>query len=161
MATTCGVCNSPRQEELEEFAVEAVEGRLSWREVARQLGLSHHNSLKNHMERHWVAPPSAEEQALQEWPTLVAQTIEELSDQLRFAPTEVKPFYLIAIQNLKELDRTKPSQTNLINALKAIHEVTGMKMEQRMMLAYAQEMFGSTPAEVDAGVVREIGPSDV
>ena len=161
MATTCGVCNSPRLEELEELALEAVEGRLSWREVARKLGLAHHQSLKNHMERHWVAPLAPQEQALQEWPALVAQTIQELSDQMRFAPTEVKPFYLIAIQNLKNLDLTKPSQANLINALKAIHEVTGMKMEQRMMLAFAQEMFGSTPAEVEAVIVREIEPADV
>jgi len=159
MQTTCGVCKSDRLEELEDLAVEAVEGRLSWREVARQLGLGHHQSLKNHMERHWTAPLAPTEQALQEWPQLVAQTIQELSDQMRFAPIEVKPFYLIAIQNLKGLDLTKPSQANLINSLKAIHEVTGMKMEQRMMLAFAQEMFESSPAEVEAVVVREIEPA--
>lgn len=160
MATTCGICNSPRLEELESLAVEAVEGRLSWREVARQLELGHHQSLKNHMERHYVAPASPQEQALQEWPALVAQTIEELSGQMRLAPTEVKPFYLVAIQNLKGLDLTKPSQSNLINSLKAIHEVTGMKMEQQMMLAYAREMFGAQPAQVEAVVVRELGAGD-
>lgn len=159
MSTTCGICNSERLEELEALAAEAVEGNISWREAARQLGLSHHNSLKNHMERHWTPPLAPQEQALQDWPELVAQTIQELSDQMRFAPTEVKPFYLIAIQNLKNLDQTKPSQKNLIDALKAVHEVTGMKMEQRMMLAFAQEMFGTSPAVVEATVIKEIEPS--
>lgn len=159
-ASNCGICNSDRTEDIETLALEAMEGRLSWREVARQLGLGHHQPLKNHMERHYVAPASPQEQALQEWPVLVASTIEELSDQLRFAPTEVKPFYLVAIQNLKGLDVTKPSQSNLINALKAIHEVTGMKMEQRMMLAFAAEMFGTPEVEATAVVVREIGTGD-
>lgn len=108
------------------------------------------------MEKHWVAPVSSQEQALQEWPELVAKTIEELTEQMRFAPTEVKPFYLVAIQNLKGLDKTKPSQANLISSLKAIHEVTGMKMEQRLMLDYASAMFGQQAIEAEAVIVREI-----
>lgn len=154
---SCGICNSPQLEEIEQLGQEALSGDRSWRSVQMAVGWYHHTPIKNHMEKHWVAPASPQEQALSEWETLVADTIVELAEQLRFAPTEVKPFYLVAIQNLKSLDLTKPSQNNLITALKAIHEVTGMKMEQQMMLGFARAMFG-TPAidTVEVEVIREL-----
>lgn len=113
------------------------------------------------MQRHYVAPLSPEEEATATVPLLVAQTIEELTQQIHMAPVEVKPFYLIAIQNLRALDRTQPSQQHLINALKAITEVTGMKMEQRMMLQYGQAMFGSAPRPVAALEDPEIIDAEV
>lgn len=152
----CAVCTHELLEEIESLGQEALEGKRSWRSIATQVGYYHHQPIKNHMEKHWVAPASAQEQALSEWSELVASTITELTQQMQYAPTEVKPFYLVAIQNLSGLDTTKPSQTNLIAALKAIHEVTGMKMEQQMMLSFGRAMF-AVPAQVEAVVVRELG----
>ena len=54
----------------------------------------------------------------------------------------MKPLFAVAIRNLRGLGDTKPSQQHLIQALKTIQEMTGMKQEQRMMLQFAEAMFG-------------------
>jgi len=66
----------------------------------------------------------------------------------------VKPLYATAIRNLRGLMETKPSQQHLIAALKGIHEITGMRMEQQMMLAFGQKMFGAPQETVKVEVER-------
>jgi len=65
-----------------------------------------------------------------------------LLEQFSFAPADVKPLILVAIQNLDGLRHTKASQQQLIAALKTVQEMTGMKNEQRMLLGFAKAMFG-------------------
>lgn len=139
----------------------ALNGETSWAEVARKWNLPNIKGIQNHMRKHWVAPPSADEQFDEAFDPLVADSIEELSEQMRFAPPEVKPFYAIAIQNLRGIKDTKPSQQHLINALKAIHEVTGMKMEQRLMLEFARHQFGLGSAEAAAAIEKHADVIDV
>lgn len=148
----CKVCNAENTEEQEAVALLAVNREIPWEEARRRLGLPNYKGLQNHMAKHWVAPPSEVELALSEFDELVGLTIEELTEQWRFAPPEVKPFYAIAIKNLSGLDMTKPSQQNLVNALKAIHEVTGMKQEQRLMLEFARHQFGIGAPEAKAAI---------
>lgn len=170
MNVTCKICLADNTDEIEALCLEAVEGRRSWRSVAAELGWSHHAPLKNHMEKHYTTSPSPTQLASEALDPLIADTIEELIAQWRLAPPEVKPFYAIAIQNLKGLTDTKPSQQNLVAALKAIHEVTGMKMEQRLMFEFAKHAFpgaakkvelpqaprpGALPAVIDAELVEE------
>lgn len=137
----CGICSSERQDELEKWGLSAASGETSWRQAAANAGLSHHQPLKNHMERHFVAPPTATEQALAPVDDLIAESIEELIEQAKAAPPDLKPLYLSAIHNLRGLAQTKPSQQHLQAALKGIHEITGMKMDQQQMLAYGMARF--------------------
>lgn len=136
----CGICALPNLDEVEEAAQDGLSGAASWKGLGERFGVNR-QSLKNHMERHWVAPASATEQAVEGLDAAIAENIEQLLEQMRFAPAEVKPFYAVAIQNLKALADTKPSQQNLINSLKAITEVTGMKQEQHLMLEFARHAF--------------------
>lgn len=138
----CSICNHDERDELEELGRQALEGELSWRGAADVGGLSHHKGLKNHMEKHFALPPTVEEEAMASMTGDLAQMVEELKAQARIAPPEIAPFYAVAIRNLAGLEDTKPSQQHLIQALKAIHEVTGMKMEQRLMLEFAKHQFG-------------------
>lgn len=136
---SCKTCEAENRDEQEEVALEAANGRISWREAARQLGLAHHQSLKNHMERHFAGLLSLDpdEQML----FLIEENIKELQEQLSLAPPEIKPFFFMIIHNLRGLAGTKPSQQNLNAALKAIHEVVGMKTQNRLMMDFAMAAF--------------------
>lgn len=158
-AATCKICLHDERDAIEEVALRATLGEMSWRAVAKEAGLSHHQSLQNHMQKHYVAPVAPQVQALTAPDTndLMADSIQELKEQMRIAPPEVKPLYAVAIKNLAGLNETKPSQQHLIQALKSIHEITGMRMEQRMMLQFAEQMFGEVgaapAAALDSGII--------
>ena len=158
----CSICEDDNQIEMEAVAKRAVDGLISWREAARQCNLTHAQGLKNHMERHFVSERDNLISALDdELGVALAETETELLEKLRFAPAEVKPLYATAIRNLRGLMETKPSQQHLIAALKGIHEITGMRMEQQMLLAFGQKMFGEVerpvePVEVSYRVVEEL-----
>lgn len=139
--SACGICTHDDQEALEELGLEAKNGKRSWSSAAREAGLTHHVSLKNHMLKHWEEPIPESDVVLDELDPAIATAMRELQEAMEYAPVEVKPLYAIAIRNLKGLLQTKPSQSNLITALKAIHEITGMKMEQKLMLGFAARMF--------------------
>lgn len=156
----CSVCNADNRDFLEELGQAALDGATSWRAAAREAGLSHHQGLKNHMEKHFAAPASAEEMVLEAISGDLAEMVEELKAQARLAPPEIAPFYAVAIRNLAGLAETKPSQQHLIQALKAIHEVTGMKMEQRLMLEFAKHQFGLGEPEA-AGALEAGQPRDI
>lgn len=146
----CSTCNFDRLDELEEQGQLALDGKRSWNSLSEEFGLTR-QSIKNHMEKHWTPAPTATDEALAPFDASIAQTIEELMGQMAIAPPELKPMYAVAIQNLRGLHETKASQQNLISALKAITEVTGMKMEQQLMLQFAQARFGlAKPAPVAA-----------
>lgn len=147
-ADRCTVCNADNRDFLEELGQQALDGAISWRAATRDAGLNSHQSFKNHMEKHYAAPSSNEELVMDAMVGDLATMVEELKANARLAPPEIAPFYAVAIRNLAGLQETKPSQQHLIQALKAIHEVTGMKMEQRLMLEFAKHQFGLGDTEV-------------
>lgn len=161
MPVECKTCSAENRDEQEDVACLALDGQISWAEAARRLGLTHAKGLQNHMEVHWSPPATATEVVLEEFDQQVADAIRDLMDEMRFAPVAVKPFYAIAIANLKGLDQTKPSQQHLINALKGIHEVTGMKMEQQMMLDFARHHFNQVGPAAVAAVEQHAGVIDL
>lgn len=136
--TRCAPCNADNRDEQEALGVRAMNGELSWRAAATELGLTHGAGLKNHMEKHYVLP--TRQATGHDYDVLIADSVEDLKAQMAVAPPELKPLYAVAIQNLVGLADTKPSQAHLIAAIKAIQEVTGMKMEQQMLLQYARHM---------------------
>lgn len=141
----CITCTAENQAELEAIGIQAMSGDISWREAARRAGMAH-IPLKNHMEKHYVdgVVAAADDQL----DALIAQSIMELAQNMAVAPAEVKPLYAAAIVNLRGLKDTKPSQQHLIQSLKTIQEMTGMRQEQRLMLTFAEAMFkevASTP----------------
>lgn len=138
MLVTCRTCLSEDRDAIEASGRLVLDGQSSWRELSRQTGIPH-QSLKNHMEKHFVSEVAIEVGEV--YATDVAQSIRELRQAMTVAPPEVKPFYLVAIRNLEGIAETKPSQEHLLKALKGIHEVTGMRMEQRMLMAFAAEHF--------------------
>lgn len=160
----CSICESDNREDIEVLGVQALRGELSWRKATEQSGVYHHNALKNHMEKHFIAEQAAERAEVDdEFDELVRDSIRELHVQMRLAPPEVKAFYAVAIANLQELKNTKPSQANLLAALKGIHEVTGMKQGQQMMLQFAESMFRemgkAEPAKAIPAVI-DVEPED-
>lgn len=147
--SACKVCLSPLLEEIEAHGREALEGTISWRRAAAN-GEVTPQSLKNHMDNHVIAPAVAEAQAAQrdEMDLLIEEAKQGLLEQFYFAPPDVKPLILVAIQNLEGLRFTKPSQEALIRALKTVQEMTGMKNEQRLLLGFADAMFRQKPLKV-------------
>lgn len=135
----CLVCVSPDQDEIEARGALCLAGQLSWRQGALQSGFPHHQGLKNHMEKHVVSPEAA---VAAEVDASVQETVDQLRRQMALVPAELKPLYATAIHNLKGLADTKPSQQHLLAAIKIIHEVTGMRMEQQLMLSFAEAHFG-------------------
>lgn len=161
----CITCGSDEQAKLEAIGSEALAGDISWREAGRRAGMAH-MPLKNHMEKHYVDAVVAEADELLDG--LIATAIRELAENMAIAPAEVKPLYAAAIVNLRGLKDTKPSQQHLIQSLKTIQEMTGMKQEQRLMLTFAEHMgFGaSIPVKAidaisDAVLVGEVIEDDV
>lgn len=156
----CATCAAPNQAELEAIGLEALEERTSWREAARRAGFSHHAGFKNHMEKHYVQ--AAVRVAQDEFEALIAEAEYELLQQFHgTADASAKALYLVALQNLRGLRETKPSQQHLVNALKTIAELTGMKAEQKLMLQFSKSFFKQAPAPPkaidipDAEVVEE------
>lgn len=150
-ATTCKTCLAENQDEMEAVALRAMTGEISWREVARQLGLTHHSTIKNHMEQHYVV--HQQRVVEDDMSRYIEEAVQDLLSKFAVSPPEVKPLILAAIHNVRELRDTKPSQQHLIMALKAIEEMTGMKQEQRMMLLFAEKMFGEVAAPEDLPVL--------
>lgn len=161
MPAGCKTCEAHNQEEQEAAGLLALNGEIPWSEVARRFDLPNIKGIQNHMARHYVAPPSEVEQVLTEFDSLLAESVQELIEQMRVAPAEVKPLYAVAIQNLQGINQTKPSQQHLINALKGIHEVTGMRMEQRLMLDFAKHHFGLGAGEAVAAIEQHADVLDV
>lgn len=143
----CKICLADNQEEQEAMGLLAISGEISWREAVRRLGLSHHASLQNHMKNHYIVAQQRE--VLDDFDRYVEEAVADLLQQFAVAPPEVKPLLLAAVHNIRELRDTKPSQQHLIASLKAIQEMTGMKQEQRMMLLFAERMFGEVAAPAD------------
>jgi hypothetical protein len=150
-STTCKVCVSIDQDAIEASGLRALAGEISWRACAREIGWTNYHSVKNHMENHYVR---AQERAVQaatdaehdDMTAYIEDAVRELQGQFAVSPPEVKPLILAAIHNIRELRNTKPSQQHLIQSLKTIQEMTGMKQEQRMMLLFAERMFGEVGA---------------
>lgn len=160
-ADRCTVCNADNRDFLEELGQQALDGATSWRAATRDAGLTSHQSFKNHMEKHYATPSTSEELVMEGMTGALATMVEELKANARLAPPEIAPFYAVAIRNLAGLEETKPSQQHLIQALKAIHEVTGMKMEQRLMLEFAKHQFGLGEPEAAGALEKHTDVIDV
>lgn len=147
----CKACAADDIQMLEAIGNKALWGALSWRAAAGQAGVRP-DTLKNHMEKHVVLEAVREAQAAEadRLDEMIAEARAGLEQQFYLAADDVKPLVLVAIQNLEGLRLTKPSQETLIKALKTIQEMTGMKNEQRLMLEYANKMFGQKPIEVNS-----------
>ena len=155
----CKTCTAENQDELEAVGLRAMAGEISWREAGRLIGWTRHQALQTHMNNHYVA--GVVQDAVDELDSMIAEAVADLSVAMRMAPAEVKPLYAAAIVNLKGLKSTKPSQQHLIQALKTIQEMTGMRQEQRMMLAYAEEMFGTKKLPTPLKAIENIQDAEV
>ncbi len=153
-ATRCQVCLAPNQSAIEAVGERALRGDLSWRAAAREAGMEdRYASLKTHMESHFVEAQVREVE--DEMEVAIKDAVQDLYRQMRSAPAEVKPLYAAAIRNLQGLRDTKPSQQHLIAALKTIQEMTGMRQEQRLMLHFAEAMFGVGAPEEPLAIEAE------
>lgn len=111
------------------------------------------------MEKHYSTGPTPQDALDAELTRQIQMAEAELLQQMDVAPTEVKPLYAVAIRNLRGLADTRPTQKELISALKAIHEITGMKMGQQMMVQFARAAFPGAnpqPPVIDAVEVLEL-----
>jgi hypothetical protein len=109
--------------------------------------------IKTHMEKHrLLAHEQAEELGWGDFD--FEEAIQDLVYASQMAPAEVRPLYAVAIANLRGLKDTKPSQDNLIKALKTIQEMTGMRQEQRLMLEFGRALFGER--RIEAVEVKEL-----
>lgn len=159
----CGICTLPNVEVVESAALDALDGSRSWKSLGDEYSINR-QSLKNHMEKHYRATPSLTSLAMEGLDPAIAMNIEELQGRMAIASPEIKPFYAIAIQNLKGLLETKPSQQNLIAALKAITEVTGMKQSQTLMIEFARHQFNqlnvSPPPSLEQFTIIDVESSE-
>ena len=164
--STCAICAAENRDEVEQEARLCLEGARSWRSAGEATGFRH-QQVKNHMEKHWMAPAVAVRLEVQDEQDADIQrqvdgAVGELLAEMESQPATLKPMYLAAIHNVKHITDTKPSQQHLVAALKAVHEITGMKMEQRMLLEFGAARFGKKlPAvthspERDLLVVNEV-----
>lgn len=154
MRNACKVCEADNRDAIEAVGLQALKGDISWRAAGREVDWTNYASIKNHMETHYIQEElrSVED----EMDAAVQESIAELYLAMRTAPAEVKPLYAAAIRNMQGLKDTKPSQQNLITALKTIQEMTGMKQEQRMMLLFAEKMFGEVPAPAAPAALENV-----
>lgn len=131
----CKTCESPERETIEGVGRLALDGDLSWRTAAEKVGYNHHGPLKHHMENHYLDEAvAAADSAYDE---LLREAEEDIARRLREATNpEVKALLATVYHNLKSLKDTKPSQQNLIAALKAVHEIQGMKIQQSLLLGF-------------------------
>ena len=152
--SACAVCNADDIEDIEEVGHLALAGGISWSEASRRTGRTL-QSLKNHMLRHVVAVAESEKESFSakvedDLDVEIEKSAAELLQQARLAPPELKAFYLAAVKNLRELKNTKPSQQHLLAALKGIHEVTGMSLQNQMMMRFMQVGFEPAPKQVES-----------
>lgn len=163
---SCSVCSltNKEREEVEETGVLALRRDISWREAGRRLthlGFTHPNGIKNHMEKHFEPAGKKALEVLEDDLTQkIADTKRVLLDSIDTAPPLAKGLYIAAIRNLDAIMETKPSQKDLIQALKTIQELTGMRLEQQMLLQFAQAAFGASEEEA-AGALPEARPNEL
>lgn len=148
----CRTCEDADREAIEEVGVLALEGEISWREAARRTGYSHPPSLKNHMEKHFMQEPLADPS--EGFIEKCEEVAKRLEASLPMLPPELAALRLVQIHNLRQLHLTKPSTQNLIMASKVEQEMTGMKAGQKLLLAFAEGMFGKQPLPVESTVVE-------
>ncbi len=150
----CPICTEASPEErarVEAEGVEAMNEKKPWKVAWRDSGTgASEYFFKKHMAEHYKPPA---EEAFERVFSDLESMLEDLQVAAKMAPPEVRPLYAVAMHNLRLLEETKPSQQNLILALKGIHEITGMKAQQRVLLDYARAAFGTTPAKVELPVI--------
>lgn len=163
--SACKVCNSDDKEAVEGLGRQALDGERSWNSIAKELGYTHHAGLKNHMENHYSTGPTLADEQRDWLEGQINQVVPRLAGMLPQMTPEVQALTLVIIKNLMELPETKPSQQHLLAAVKTVQEITGMKMEQQLMFAYAQQAFAGEMPHVPEtpalpGVVIDVGEED-
>lgn len=132
---------------MEAIGVQALKEEISWREAARQLDFKTHRSVSNHMLNHWQSEAQKSRAVADD--ELVAAIVDAergLLDAAAVSPAQVRALYLTAAKNLRGLMDTQPSQGNLIAALKAAQEITGMKTQHQLLIAAGEAMFARKAA---------------
>lgn len=143
----CKTCNHQDRAAVEAVGLLAVNGEISWREAARRVEYSDPPALKRHMENHFLQGEVVD--STQEFKDRCERTARLLEDGLPLLPPEIQALRLVQIHNLRHLHASKPSTQHLIMASKTEQEMTGMKAGQKLLLAFAEGMFGvKAPAEV-------------
>ena len=146
----CSVCINPHREFIEAQLAKGMAYRQIIAEVNAKgggsLSLSTISYHKNHVV---VVDPFEESQA---------QLVEDLHREMAMAPPTVQPLYMVLIRQLDGIKGMKPSADSVIKAATAIAQITGMRQQQALLLAYADRAFnaGSRPAPtpVPATTVR-------
>lgn len=152
---TCRICNNTEPElrkKLEFQGALCLKGAQTWRGAIREAGDESYSGqqLKNHMTKHVKVVQDVGDIAKNE-STLkqrIQFTIQGLLAKMVTAPVELQPLYAVAVHNLMRIEETQPSQANLIKALDTIQQITGMKMQQAMLLQFATAAFQEAAIEV-------------
>lgn len=94
------------------------------------------------MDRHYVSEVEVlEAQVTESLEGLIAQARLDILQEAAGAQPDAKAALLVVVHNLDGLLGTKPSQGSLLAALKAVHEIQGMKTENQLLLAFAARKF--------------------
>ena len=152
MSARCSICTSGDREAIERQIEAARAGTESWREIARRTG-RRVETLRNHADKHMGGGPVLD----RGWSEMVDSTVASVAEMFESMPPDVKPLLLLVIHNLRSLAHTRPSQSNMIMALKTIEEMTGLKVQNKVLLEFARAAFGGAVDRevIDADVVDE------
>src|SRR5262245_28916166 len=98
----CKTCNASddERERIEAVGLRALNGEMSWRAAQRELGWPNAGPLKNHMTEHYLV--SSVRKVDDELSGHIEDSVRELEAMWRTAPPEVKPLYLVLMQNMRE-----------------------------------------------------------
>lgn len=147
----CIICTSEgRKDEFESIGLQALKGEISWREAGRLVG-TNNQSVRNHMTAHFESEGQKRQKvADDELAQAIVDAERDLLEAAQVSPPQVKALYLTAAHNLRGLMDTRSNQGNIIAALKAAQEITGMKAQHQLLLAAGQAMFAKqdTAAEL-------------
>jgi len=72
------------------------------------------------------------------------QLVEELHHEMQMAPPTVKTLYMLLIRQIDGIKNAKPSADAIVKTTTAIAQITGMRQQQALLLAYADKMFSGT-----------------
>ena len=133
MQVRCKVCNSSNSAVIDGL----LDKRTPYVDIIALVKEKHGEvvyppNLTNHV-KHRTKTLTPERQQLSE---LVEETVQALEQEWKAADTLNKPYYVLAIANLRELADSKPSQDTVLKAVKAIQDSTGRRAMQNAFGAF-------------------------
>lgn len=154
---TCNICKSEQRSAMEALGLQVQAGQATWNSAAREWSLSDPRSLKNHMEKHYVA---VDVEAEDEFLAMVQQTYREIvaEAQLTLDPHR-RSELLEEAHNVRGLPHTKASQENLQRIRKERREAQKTATQLELMVAFGAQAFRQLPQPVEP-ITLEILPGD-